>query len=154
MINHFEKFALPIKFELDLGALEKKYFEFQQRFHPDKAGVSEIENSIAFNQAYEILKNPLARAIHILQLNGIDIEQDGYANKPDFATLEEVLEIQEKIPNLNSAEIATLRKQLNSQIKSLLENAAQKLENKALDEAAQLLIKAKYFNKIVQDLRK
>src|SRR3989338_1816782 len=97
MKNFFTLFELPIKFSLDLDALEQKYFSFQRQFHPDKAGVAEIKNSMDINEAFEVLKNPLRRAAHILQLNGIDVEQDGVALKPDMATLEKVLEIQEKI---------------------------------------------------------
>lgn len=154
MQNHFTKFSLPIKFSLDLDALEQKYFAFQRQFHPDSAGVAEIENSMNINEAFEVLKNPLKRAAHILQLNNIDIEQDGGVTKPDMATLEEVLEIQEKIPNLSAAEISDLKKYLNSTIKSLLENIAKKLDNQDFAPAAQFLIKAKYFDKIAQDLRK
>lgn len=152
-MNHFEKFQLPLKFHLDLNELEQKYFEFQQQFHPDKAGIAEIENSIAVNEAHEILKNPLKRAAYILQLQGIDVEKDG-AVKPDMATLEEVLEIQEKIPSLNHEQISDLKKYLNSQIKSLIGKTAQMLDNKDFTTAAQILIKAKYFDKVLKDLRK
>ncbi len=154
MSNHFEIFQLPQKFSLDENALEQKYFEFQKQFHPDKAGLDEIERSIAINNAYAVLKNPLKRAIHILQLNGIDLENDSKATKPDFATLEQVLEIQEKLPNLSMEEISILRKNLVKEIKSLIADAAVNLENKDFSTASQYLIKAKYFDKIVQDLKK
>lgn len=154
MQNFFEIFSLPIKFSLDLDALEAKYFAFQKQFHPDTAGIAEIENSILVNEAYEVLQNPLRRAAHILQLNGIDVEKDSLALKPDMATLEQVLEIQEKIPQLDIAEIVTLKTELNSEIKILLEKTAERLDNKDFSAAAQFLIKAKYFDKTLRDLRK
>ena len=91
------------------------------------------------------MQNPLRRAAHILQLNGIDVEKDGGAVKPDMATLGEVLEIQEKILDSSPQEILEIKKYLQSEIKSLLENIASKLENKDF---------SKYFDKILQDLRK
>lgn len=154
MKNHFEKFLLPVKFSIDDDALEQKYFSFQQLFHPDKAGIAEIENSMDINEAYAVLKNPLRRAAHILQLNGINVEEDGGAIRPDFATLEEVLEIQEKIPDLSAQEISDLKKSLGNQIKSLLENTAAKLDSEDFEGAAQFLIKAKYFDKVLSDLKK
>lgn len=154
MKNHFKIFSLPIKFELNLDLLEQKYFFFQRQFHPDSAGISEIENSIAINEAYEILKNPLRRAAHILQLNGIDIETDSRELKPDMATLEHVLEIQEKILTLDEKGIIDLKKELSDEIKLLLSNASVKLENKDFAMAAQILIKAKYFDKTLRDLKK
>ncbi len=154
MQNFFELFLLSTKFSLDLDALEEKYFAFQKQFHPDSAGVAEIENSILVNEAYQVLQNPLRRAAHILQLNGIDVEKDGGAVKPDMATLGEVLEIQEKILDSSPQEILEIKKYLQSEIKSLLENIASKLENKDFASAAQFLIRTKYFDKILQDLRK
>ena len=154
MQNFFELFLLSTKFSLDLDALEEKYFAFQKQFHPDSAGVAEIENSILVNEAYQVLQNPLRRAAHILQLNGIDVEKDGGAVKPDMATLGEVLEIQEKILDSSPQEILEIKKYLQSEIKSLLENIASKLDNKDFASAAQFLIRTKYFDKILQDLRK
>lgn len=144
---------MPVKFTINLTELEKQYFAFQKQFHPDSAGIAEIENSIAINHAYEVLSNPLRRAAYILQLNNIDVEKDG-AVAPDLSTLEEVLEIQEKIPTLDANAILALKKQLNSQIKSLLENVALNLDNSHFTKAAQILIKAKYFDKILRDLKK
>ncbi len=154
MQNHFAQFLLPVKFDIDLNELEKKYFSFQTEFHPDKAGTGEIENSIAFNQAYEILKNPLRRAIHILQLNGINLEDDSKAIKPDPATLEQVLEIQESIIDLDKIERKNLQKNLSNSIKLLIEQAVSSLESKDYQAAAQILIRAKYFDKTWRDLKK
>ncbi len=149
MKNHFKLFEISEKFDIDLDLLEEKYFEFQRQFHPDKAGISEIEKSIAINDAYDVLKSPVRRAAHILQINGIDIENDSKAPKPDFATLSEVLEIQEKIPEMSLQEKNNLKKELEKRIDNLLQEVALKLENKEFEGAAQILIRVKYFDKIL-----
>lgn len=143
MKNHFATFTLPTSFTVDLDALEQKYFEFQKNFHPDKS--DEIEQSIAINEAYEILKNPLKRAAHILQLNGLDVENDEIAPKVDQATLLEVFEMRES-GDFNA-------KDLSKKIKSLIEEAALSLDSKDFNQAAQILIRAKYFEKIAKDLK-
>ncbi len=147
------QFELEVEFAIDLDLLEVRYFSLQQRFHPDLASIAEIENSIAINESYKILKNPITRAAHILQLNNIDVEHDENAPKPDISTLEEVLEIQEKIPNLNIDEIIDLQNHLKQKIQFLLNEVAQSLDNKAFANAAQNLMKVKYFDKILRDLK-
>jgi molecular chaperone HscB len=143
MKNYFSIFTLPIAFNIDLEALEKKYFELQKNFHPDKS--DQIELSILANEAYETLKNPLKRTSHILQLNGIDLENDEVAPKVDSATLLEVFEMRE------SANFSA--KDLSQKIKSLIEEAVLSLKNQDFAKAAQILIRAKYFDKIRQDLK-
>ncbi len=154
MKNYFSVFALEQNTEINLDDLEQKYLAFQQAFHPDKSTTSDIERSMAVNEAYEVLKNPLSRASHILQLNGIDLENDSVAPKVDTATLMEVLEIRENIAQSSSEEIDNVKKELNKKVKSLINEAALKLENKDFNAAAQILIKAKYFDKTLKDLKK
>lgn len=154
MKNHFVIFSLSEIFALDLDALEKKYLEFQKQFHPDNSSSHDIDRSIAINEAYEILKNPLKRASHILQLNGIDIEDDSHAPRVDVATLTQVLEIREKVFENSAEENENLKKDLSKKIKSLINEAASSLENKDFSSAAQILIRAKYFDKTLWDLKK
>lgn len=153
MKNHFEIFSLPLLFEIDLDALEQKYLEFQKQFHPDRASTSDIEKSIAVNEAYAILKNPISRASHILQLHNIDLENDSTAPKADLATLQEILELQEEVEEIAISEIENLRKKLNQTIKLLLIETVAQFENKDFKQAAQILMKAKYFDKTLRDLR-
>ncbi len=154
MKNHFDIFSLPTAFEINLDELEKKYLEFQRNFHPDNFSGADIEKSIAINEAYEILKNDLRRASHILQLNNIDLENDSTAPKVDSATLYEVLELREQIFTNNATEIGNLKKDLSEKIKYLINETAKKLQNKEFGAASQILIKAKYFDKTLQDLKR
>lgn len=151
--NHFENFSFPSNFNIDLDELEKKYLEFQKQFHPDSSSSADIEKSISVNESYAVLKNPILRASHILQLNGIDLENDSSAPKPDMATLEEILELQEKVAEIKEEEMSDLKKHLISEIKNLLKQTASTLENKDFKAAAQILIKAKYFDKTLRDLK-
>ncbi len=150
--NYFENFSFNVDFNIDLEELENKYLEFQKQFHPDNSS-SDVEKSISINEAYKVLKNPLQRASHILQLNGIDLENDSKAPKPDMETLEEILELQEKVAEITLEEKDSLKKYLISEIKSLLEKTAKALENKDFTKAAQILIRAKYFDKTLRDLK-
>lgn len=78
MQDLFAVLGLPQSFELNLKKLETAYFEAQRASHPDRfVGKSEAERvdaaskSMLVNEAYDVLKNPLTRAEHLLDLNGI-----------------------------------------------------------------------------------
>ncbi len=153
MKNFFEIFSLPQIFAIDLDDLEKKYLQFQQQFHPDNSSTADISQSIVINDAYKILSNPISRASYILQLNGIDLENDSNAPKPDRSTLLEILELQEQVAEIALNEIENLQKQINAKIKSLLVEVGEYLEKQAFSNASQVLIKVKYFDKTLRDLK-
>jgi molecular chaperone HscB len=153
MKSFFEIFTLSTRFEIDLNDLETKYLEFQKQFHPDAASTADIEQSITINEAYKILSNPISRASYILQLNGIDLENDSHAPKPDQTTLLEILELQEIVAEITPEKIENLKKELNAKIKSLLSEVALALENKDFAKASQILIRTKYFDKTLRDLK-
>ncbi len=154
MKNYFEIFTLPENFTLDEILLEKKYLEFQKAFHPDNSSSGDALKAIEINEAYKILADDFLRICHLLQLKGIDILNDEKAVKVDFATLEEQLNLQEKISEIeNKEEIEMLQKQLKLEVKELISTAAKLLEASDLELCAQKLIKCKYLKKSLEDLK-
>jgi molecular chaperone HscB len=154
MKNYFEIFSLPQIFLLDLTELEKKYLSFQKQFHPDSSSASDISKSIEINEGYKILSDDFLRAAHLLELKNIDILHDEKAIKVDQTTLIEVLELQEKISEISDKnEIEDLRKKLNLELKALISFSMKRLESNEINASAQLLIKAKYFKKSLEDLK-
>jgi len=154
MKNYFQIFALEEKFSIDLVDLEKKYLEFQNQFHPDKSSSNDIEQSIQINESYKILADDFLRACYLLSLKGIDIRNDELAIRPDMATLEQVLELQEIIAEItDKSEIEGLRKKLNSEIKELITESMTLLEICEIKHSAQILVKAKYLKKSLEDLK-
>ncbi len=161
-LNHFAKFNLAIKFDLDLDDLENKYLNFQLKFHPDKL-ISDpdledkIQNSIAINEAYNILQNPISRAEYILKLNGIIIngetkhsssKQDLKLVKPDQKTLEKILLLQEQIEEIKSqSQILQLKSDLEAAIKIILDKISKLFNNQEFESAAGALIEGKYLEK-------
>jgi molecular chaperone HscB len=90
--SHFELFGLPAAFALDAERLEMAYREIQSRIHPDRfahAGDAERRASLQWttrvNEAFQALKNPVARAKHLLELHGVDVAfETNTAMPPDF----------------------------------------------------------------------
>lgn len=81
--DYFEFFGLPHKLNLDLPALEKQFYRFSRKLHPDvyaRASEEEQEWSLAqaslLNDAYRTLKNPVERTKYLLRLEGVQFEDD------------------------------------------------------------------------------
>lgn len=158
--NHFEKFDLIPSFDIDLDVLEEKYLTFQHIFHPDKLVGKEAQidleyNSVLINEAYQILKNPLKRAIYLLKLKKIDIDNDNCPIKPDQETLISNLELREFIFETEDKEkLENLKKSCGNEIKLILKTAKSDFEQKNYEKAALNLIKAKYLDKSVIEIKK
>ena len=154
MKNFFTLFSMPQNFTIDLSDLEKKYIMFQNQFHPDKAGIAEIEKSIEINEGYKILSDDFLRACHLLQLQEIDILNDEKAVKVNQETLLEILELQEKISEISDkSKIDALQKEINSCKNTLILDAIKALQVNEIETCAQILIRAKYLKKSLEDLK-
>jgi molecular chaperone HscB len=110
--GYFAMFGLPPKLDLDVPALEKQFYRYSRKLHPDvhaRASVEEQEWSLAqaslLNDAYRTLKNPLERTKYLLQLEGVQFEDprgQGNVNpsKVPADLLEEVFELNMQLEEL------------------------------------------------------
>lgn len=160
--NHFQRFDLEENFDIDLDLLEEKYLNYQQLFHPDKLAhkskkdqINLEHNSILITESYEILKDSLKRAIYLLKLSGIDINDDNCDIKPDQETLIENLELRESIfENDEIPELNEIKKSCQNEIKLLVKRSKKYFEKQDFEKCALPLIKAKYFNKAILEIKK
>jgi len=150
MINHFFNLYLVENFVIDLNILEKNYLELQQKFHPDKS-LSDLEKSIALNESYKILSNPISRAEHLLELKNIFINDDENRLRPSLETLNEIIELQEKIENCqNLAELTPMKNFLLEKIDENFWQFVKNFDEKNFVQSAQDIMKIKYFKKTLE----
>ena len=101
--NHFELFDLAPAYTLDTERLEDSYKELQSLVHPDRyAQAADAERRASMqwttrvNEAYSTLKDPVQRAKHILELQGVDVGFETNTQMPtDF--LAQQLEMREQL---------------------------------------------------------
>ena len=102
-------FSLPPKLNLDVQALEKQFYRYSRKLHPDvhaRASQQEQEWSLAqaslLNDAYRTLKNPLDRTKYLLRREGVQFEEDRGPNpsKVPADLLEEVFELNMQLEEL------------------------------------------------------
>jgi len=93
--DYFQLFGLPAGFFIDADTLVLRYRELQRAVHPDRhAGGTERERLLAvqqaarINDAYQTLKDPLARARYLLSLQGIELKETDTHMEPAFLMLQ------------------------------------------------------------------
>ncbi|REJ59678.1 MAG: Fe-S protein assembly co-chaperone HscB, partial [Proteobacteria bacterium] len=81
MTNYFSSFDLDPAFSIDLAMLEQRYEQLMTICHPDRfAAAPAFEQRAAakraadINEAFNVLKQPVSRAGHLLQLAGVDLQ--------------------------------------------------------------------------------
>jgi len=106
MTDYFSVFDLPRKLQIDLSALQQRFYALSRRHHPDfhqAASEAEqaatLERSALVNRAYRALRDPVARLEYLIALEeGRDArEADPAKPKPPTDLLAELLEIQEAL---------------------------------------------------------
>ena len=146
--NHFRLFGLPEQFALDLDDLSERYLRLRQTVHPDlyaTAGEREkrisLQASTQVNEAYQTLKDPLARARYLLNLLTGGQGDDQETTK-DMAFLMEQMELREALAEAREAPdpfagITRVRDRLSRQSRQLIAQLATSLEPDAdLDQEA------------------
>ena len=110
--DYFEVFGLPRKLQLDLDALQRRFYELSRQHHPDfhqgadaAAQAQALETSALVNRAYRALRDPVARVEYLIALEeGREVREETSARpKPPMDLLEEMLEVQEALEDAKAA---------------------------------------------------
>ena len=107
--GYFELFELPRKLWIEMGSLEQKFLQLSWKFHPDnfvnasehERGIS-LQRSSELNDAYRILRDPVARVEYLLGIEGARKEGEHKQQAPP-ELLEEVFELNESLDELREA---------------------------------------------------
>jgi molecular chaperone HscB len=109
MQNHFDLFGLPPKYSVEEEALERSYRDIQSKVHPDRfahAGDAERRASLQWttrvNEAFQILKNPVKRAKHLLELHGVDVAFETNTAMPPEVLMQQ-MELRETLEEAKDA---------------------------------------------------
>jgi molecular chaperone HscB len=159
MHSHFELFGLPARFVVDGEALERSYREIQSRVHPDRfahAGDAERRASLQWttrvNEAFQILKNPVTRAKHMLELHGVDVAFETNTAMPSEFLMQQ-MELREALEQAtdkkDSSKLDSLRTDLRRSRSSLESKIAEAIDvKKDYAGAAGLVRKLQFLDKL------
>ena len=160
-VDHFARLGIQRAFGLDTAELERQYFGFQRRFHPDrfaKKSATEkahsLQHATSLNEAYEALKTPLGRANYLLTLLGGPV-LDGEQTTSDPTLLVEALEMRQALAEAPDddavAEIVTGAKDKIADCETALSAA---FATGDLDAAAKTTLRLTYLDKLVRESRR
>ncbi|QKX02643.1 iron-sulfur cluster co-chaperone HscB C-terminal domain-containing protein [Wolbachia endosymbiont of Dirofilaria (Dirofilaria) immitis] len=142
--NHFLLFEIEPAFNINFDELEKKYIKLI------KADINEGEskNMKSINKAYQVLKSPLKRAEHLLDLLSMK-SQKNYTNSE---ILNESIEIREYLLDCNDLQFAN--KMIDEKIKDCTKKLINAFAAKNFDEAMMQVSRLKYLYKSFEEVKK
>lgn len=157
--NYFEIFALPVTFEIDPQQLAGRYRELQRTVHPDKfANASDRDRRLAvqqaalINEAFHVLKFPLKRARYLLQLKGIEFDDERETTfAPEF--LMEQIELRETLGGVKEqpdalASLNNLMQDIENRIGKMVKALAEFIKQDDLDQAKAQIHKLQFLEKL------
>ncbi len=107
--DYFSVFALPRKLWIEMGALEQKFLQLSWKLHPDNfVNARETQRELSLkrsselNDAYRVLRDPVARVEYLLAIEGARKEGEHKQQAPP-ELLEEVFELNESLDELRAA---------------------------------------------------
>jgi molecular chaperone HscB len=160
MQSHFDLFGLTPTFSIEGEALERSYREIQSKVHPDRfahAGDAERRASLQWttrvNEAYRILKDPVQRARHILELHGVDVAFETNTAMPsDF--LMQQMELREALDEAKTpAALDEMRKRLRQEKARMEKQIAEAIDSKQdYAGAAGLVRKLQFLDRMDEEI--
>jgi molecular chaperone HscB len=145
-LDHFALFDLPHKLWIEMSGLERKFLQLSWKLHPDnfvtdspEVQERSLKRSSEVNDAYRVLRDPVARVEYLLEIEGARKEGEHKQQAPP-ELLEEVFELNESLDELrvakeSGADLAVLKSRLESAEKSFQEKLGEVDEQ--LQSAAQ-----------------
>jgi molecular chaperone HscB len=145
--DYFALFGMPRKLWIEMNALEQKFLQLSWKLHPDNfVNATETERELSLkrsselNDAYRVLRDPVARVEYLLGLENMRKEGEHKQQAPP-ELLEEVFELNESLDELreaksSGADLAALKSRLESAEKNFGEKLSE--VDARLQETAQI----------------
>lgn len=158
--NYFELFDLPAAFDIDVAALQPRYRELQRQFHPDRFAAEAPEQQRAavakaadINAALNTLKDPVARARHLLDLAGRPLQiESTTVSDADFLMAQ--MELREQLEEAEDVEqLASLRDEAEDWLASLGREFAIDYREGDWSEAADTVRKMQFMARFIEEVQ-
>jgi molecular chaperone HscB len=164
--NFFELFSLPESFELDLISLKKSYKNLQTKYHPDQFSnaseqerMSALSMSSQINDAFVVLSEPVKRATYLMELAGINFQEDRSVNHEILIEQIELRERLEQFVNIEDVDkkeeaLESFHEQIQTEFEQASANFSKqdKVEEKPFSEMKQTLSRMLFLNKLLKEI--
>jgi len=156
--NFYQLFDMPVAYEIDMDHLQQHYRTLAQSAHPDKfASAGDQERRISMqqtswiNKAFQTLKDPIERAVYVLQMKGVDVRLENETTM-DAGFLMQQMELREALEDVRkqSDPLAFLDAEL-AKVKSSMQELSRQFslayQSDAVNEAKEYLRKMQFMQK-------
>lgn len=158
--DHFTRLRLPQIFDISRSDLDRQYFAFQRRLHPDrfvmqssKEQALSQQQATAVNEAYETLRDPLRRAEYLLHLMG-RTGTGGAGRGTDPALLMEIMQRREELGEASESEtINALAAHAEADVLACQRAIQNAFGVGDLDMAGSLTVRLKYLLRLLDETR-
>ena len=158
-MNPFALLGLDARYDLDPQVIERAFFERSRELHPDRhatAPASErvaiLARSRALNDAYQIVKRPVARAEQLLAQAGLTI---GANERIDATFLMEILEQREELAAAREAgrteEVARLERAMKARREAAVAELGPLFATADLARIKATLITLRYLDRYLEE---
>jgi molecular chaperone HscB len=148
MLDPFDTLGIAPTFDIDVGAVEKRYRDLSRVLHPDKfVGTSAAERrmslgkAVEVNEAWRLVRDPIRRAEALLRRHGVDVIE-GTEAKADPEFLMEMMEQREALSEAKAkhdpATVQTLATRIRAKEMDILERLARGFSQTNSDDNALL----------------
>ncbi|KAF8396348.1 hypothetical protein HHK36_017965 [Tetracentron sinense] len=159
-VDYFQIFGLEKNYEIHGENIEGKYKDWQKKLHPDLVhSKSEKEKEYAAEQsarvidAYRTLSKPLSRAMYLLELEGIHVEEGKTVS--DLELLGEIMEIREAVEEAtNSQALNQIQSQIQGKFECWFESFGKALQNRKFEDAVTSIQRMTYYERANEEIVK
>ncbi|GER33415.1 co-chaperone protein HscB [Striga asiatica] len=159
-IDYFQIFGQGREYKLEVDKLEKKYKDWQKKLHPDLVhSKSQREREYAAEQsarvidAYRTLTDPLSRAIYILKLEGVLVDEEERITDPEL--LAEIMELREAVDEANDTRaLNEIQSQLQEKLVHSTDSFEDAYQNKNFEDALASIRRMTYYKRASEEIVK
>ncbi|CAK7342111.1 unnamed protein product [Dovyalis caffra] len=146
------------KYGIEDNNLDGKYKDWQKKLHPDLVhSKSEKEREFAAEQsarvidAYRTLSNALSRAIYILKLEGVNINEEETVSEPEL--LAEIMEIREAVEEApDSQALNEIKSLMQEKLQNWSNSFANAFRGRKFEEAVKCIRRMTYYERVNEEI--
>lgn len=171
--DYYQFFGLPRRLSLDPDDLQKRFYSLSRQLHPDlfsRATPTDrqysLEATAILNDAYRVLRDPVARAEYVLKEQGLQpAEQKPKDVPPEL--LEELFDLNMLIEELRSGDssvgpqleaahrkFVSLRQEADAELERLFQQYDRTADPRLFTDIRGLLIRRRYIENLIQQVEK
>ena len=171
--DYYRFFGFDKRLDLDIGALQKRFYELSKTLHPDRftrrteqEKQFSLEATAILNDGFRVLRDPVLRAEYILKEEGFEV---GESRKSDVSEelLEEVFELNLALEDLKSgdssaraqleeaqAKFMRMREQIDADLLQLFHHWDANGQRETLGDIRKVLSKRRYITNLLAETGK